>query len=206
MVLEIEAAGRQAAELVCVAVRAELADGGHARTFGRLPGKSEAQPIGFGAEAAPEDERVEPEPAQDLRHLRHVPERVGHVADGHRARAEPLAHRPAEQQVAHERFGAGQELVGQHVARTDFEPASGDQAAEPGLQVRAQLDDVLEEDRLAVERQFDPAGGPGEQPDRELALVAQAEGWQVMRFETLGRRLKLAAAITAGFGVSRLPE
>jgi phosphoserine phosphatase len=34
-------------------------------------------------------------------------------------------------------------------------------------------------------------------PDRELALVAEAQGWQVMRFETLGRRLKLAAAVTA---------
>jgi HAD superfamily hydrolase (TIGR01490 family) len=34
-------------------------------------------------------------------------------------------------------------------------------------------------------------------PDRELALVAQAEGWRVMRFETLGRRLKVVAAITA---------
>jgi HAD superfamily hydrolase (TIGR01490 family) len=34
-------------------------------------------------------------------------------------------------------------------------------------------------------------------PDRELALVARAHGWEVMRFETLGRRLKLAAALTA---------
>jgi HAD superfamily hydrolase (TIGR01490 family) len=34
-------------------------------------------------------------------------------------------------------------------------------------------------------------------PDRELALVARAQGWEVMRFETLGRRLKVAAAVTA---------
>jgi HAD superfamily hydrolase (TIGR01490 family) len=34
-------------------------------------------------------------------------------------------------------------------------------------------------------------------PDRELALVARAHGWEVMRFETLGRRLKVAAALTA---------
>jgi HAD superfamily hydrolase (TIGR01490 family) len=34
-------------------------------------------------------------------------------------------------------------------------------------------------------------------PDRELALVARAHDWQVMRFETLGRRLKVAAAVTA---------
>jgi HAD superfamily hydrolase (TIGR01490 family) len=34
-------------------------------------------------------------------------------------------------------------------------------------------------------------------PDRDLALVARAQGWEVMRFETLGRRLKVAAAVTA---------
>jgi HAD superfamily hydrolase (TIGR01490 family) len=34
-------------------------------------------------------------------------------------------------------------------------------------------------------------------PDRDLALVARAQGWEVMRFETLGRRLKMAAALTA---------
>ena len=37
-------------------------------------------------------------------------------------------------------------------------------------------------------------------PDAELERVARAEGWEVMRFETLGRRLKLAgAALTAAF-------
>jgi HAD superfamily hydrolase (TIGR01490 family) len=35
-------------------------------------------------------------------------------------------------------------------------------------------------------------------PDRELARVAAAEGWEVMRFETLGRRLKIVAALAAG--------
>jgi len=34
-------------------------------------------------------------------------------------------------------------------------------------------------------------------PDRELALVARERGWEVLRFETLGRRLKVAAAVTA---------
>jgi HAD superfamily hydrolase (TIGR01490 family) len=34
-------------------------------------------------------------------------------------------------------------------------------------------------------------------PDRELALIARANGWEVLRFETLGRRLKVAAAVTA---------
>ena len=34
-------------------------------------------------------------------------------------------------------------------------------------------------------------------PDTELAAVAKQEGWDVMRFETLGRRLKIGAAVLA---------
>jgi HAD superfamily hydrolase (TIGR01490 family) len=34
-------------------------------------------------------------------------------------------------------------------------------------------------------------------PDAELARVAREEGWDVMRFETLGRRLKIAGALAA---------
>ena len=46
-------------------------------------------------------------------------------------------------------------------------------------------------------------------PDAELARVAREEGWEVLRFETLGRRLKVAAAFIAftavgGFGRAAL--
>jgi len=34
-------------------------------------------------------------------------------------------------------------------------------------------------------------------PDAELAQVAKDEGWEIMRFETLGRRLKVGAAVLA---------
>jgi HAD superfamily hydrolase (TIGR01490 family) len=34
-------------------------------------------------------------------------------------------------------------------------------------------------------------------PDPELTRVAREEGWDVMRFETLGRRLKIGAAVAA---------
>jgi HAD superfamily hydrolase (TIGR01490 family) len=34
-------------------------------------------------------------------------------------------------------------------------------------------------------------------PDNELARVAREEGWEVMTFETLGRRLKMVAAFVA---------
>ncbi|HVW16954.1 MAG TPA: HAD-IB family hydrolase [Solirubrobacteraceae bacterium] len=43
-------------------------------------------------------------------------------------------------------------------------------------------------------------------PDAELARVAREEGWEVMRFETLGRRLKVGAALAAaaaGAGAAR---
>ncbi len=34
-------------------------------------------------------------------------------------------------------------------------------------------------------------------PDAELARLAAQEGWDVLRFETLGRRVKILAAIVA---------
>ena len=43
-------------------------------------------------------------------------------------------------------------------------------------------------------------------PDAELARVARAEGWDVIRFETLGRRLKIAGALAtalAAGGIGR---
>lgn len=39
-------------------------------------------------------------------------------------------------------------------------------------------------------------------PDAELARVAREEGWDVMRFETLGRRLKIGAAVAAAAAAS----
>jgi HAD superfamily hydrolase (TIGR01490 family) len=38
-------------------------------------------------------------------------------------------------------------------------------------------------------------------PDAELAIVAREEGWQVMRFEKLGRRLAVAAATLTALAV-----
>ncbi len=34
-------------------------------------------------------------------------------------------------------------------------------------------------------------------PDAELARVARAEGWEIMRFERLARRLRIAAGAAA---------
>ena len=38
-------------------------------------------------------------------------------------------------------------------------------------------------------------------PDAELTRVARAEGWDVVRFETLGRRLKVGGAVLTGAAV-----
>ena len=43
-------------------------------------------------------------------------------------------------------------------------------------------------------------------PDKELARVARAEGWEIMRLERLGRRLRmaaLAALLSGGIGLRR---
>ena len=41
-------------------------------------------------------------------------------------------------------------------------------------------------------------------PDAELARVARAEGWEVMHFERLGRRLRVAGAAAAAAGLGGL--
>ena len=43
-------------------------------------------------------------------------------------------------------------------------------------------------------------------PDKELARVAREEGWEIMRFERLGRKLRVAAAaaLVGGFAVQRV--
>ena len=38
-------------------------------------------------------------------------------------------------------------------------------------------------------------------PDKALARIARAEGWEVLRFERLGRRLRVAAAAVAVGGI-----
>ena len=43
-------------------------------------------------------------------------------------------------------------------------------------------------------------------PDKELARVARAEGWEIMRLERLGRRLRmaaLAALLSGGIGLRK---
>jgi hypothetical protein len=41
-------------------------------------------------------------------------------------------------------------------------------------------------------------------PDKELARIAREEGWEIMRFERLGRRLRVAGAATLAAGIGGL--
>jgi len=41
-------------------------------------------------------------------------------------------------------------------------------------------------------------------PDKELARIARGEGWEIMRFERLGRRLRVAGAATLAAGIGGL--
>ena len=41
-------------------------------------------------------------------------------------------------------------------------------------------------------------------PDAELAKVAREEGWEILRFERLGRRLRVAAAAATAAGIGSM--
>src|ERR1700733_13884910 len=136
-----------------VGVARELLDREHLASIWRAPPEHDAYVIQLITEPAREDHRVDAEAGQDLGQLQRMPEAVGQVADGRRWYAEPLAYDPAEQQVAHERLAAHEQLVGEHVAWADLESAAREQRAQPSLVLGSHLDVVLEHDRLAVERE-----------------------------------------------------
>ena len=121
----------------------------HLGAVGSDPAEAPAEALALVAQAAREHERVQAEPAQDLRQLRRVAEAVGQVADGGRAGAVALAHQAAVEQVAHQRLGADEELVGQRVAGAGVDPPGPQQRAQAVLQLGPDLQVVLEQDRPA---------------------------------------------------------
>ena len=70
-----------------------------------------------------------------------------------------LAHEAAVEQVAHQRLGADEELVRQRVAGAGVDPPGPQQRAQAVLHLGPDLQVVLEQDRLPVERE--PVLGPG---------------------------------------------
>ena len=102
--------------------------------------------------ATPDDGVVEPERAQDLRHLRDVAEHVGQIADAHRS-AELVCAREAALEVPPDRLPGNEELVHQYLPRADREPPLLDQPADPTLVLGAHLEVVVDRLELAVERE-----------------------------------------------------
>ena len=89
-------------------------DGRHARTIRRAPLELRAQPLPLGAQAAPKEGVIDAKTAQYLGELRDVAEAIRHVAELYHA-AVVRTHAMTHHQVADQRLGADQKLVGQHV-------------------------------------------------------------------------------------------
>ena len=102
--------------------------------------------------AAPEDAALDAEAAQQGRQVGDLAEGVWQVADGHHP-AERLRHAVAAKHVAHQRFAAGEELVGDHVPGPHGEPPFSHEARDRLSPVGAYLQVVLDQDRVAVEQE-----------------------------------------------------
>ncbi len=89
---------------------------------------------------------------KDLRHLRHVSEHVGEVADGHRV-AQLRRPPPPVLQVAHDRLAGDAELVEQRLPRADREPPLGDGGSQPRFGVGSDLQVVVDGGELTVQRE-----------------------------------------------------
>ena len=116
-----------------------------------MPSGASHQYLGVpAAESAPQNRAVEPEPGENLRHLRHVAEGIRHVAHAHRL-AEAFGDAEPERQVSDERLAAYQEHVGHHVPGTDEKPGSCHAIAELAFALRPDFEVVLQHDALTIE-------------------------------------------------------
>ena len=132
------------------------------RAVGRGPAVQRAERVELGAVAAPVDERIEPETGEQLRELRGMAERVGHVADGRRpVRAR---RRPRGRGAGCERASRPPAAASRAARTTD--PPRADRACEAGDELGAalgpDLEVVLEHDGLTVEHEPEPGIGVDE--------------------------------------------
>ena len=130
------------------AVAVREVDCEHLRAVGGGP--AELRGRGLGADAAPDEDGVDPEAAQDRRQVRDVPEGVRRVADHHRP-AVRARRADAGHQVADVRLAADEELVRQHVAGAGEQAPVAHEPLDVGAALRADLEVVVQRHRLAVE-------------------------------------------------------
>src|SRR5581483_9406184 len=100
--------------------------------------------------AASHDGVIYAEAPENLRHLRQVAELVGQIADLH-ARAELAGDAMADEQAAHGRLAAGQELVVQLIPGADGDTPFPDVLFQPGAVLRLDGEVVLQHDGLRVQ-------------------------------------------------------
>ncbi len=135
-----------------VAVAAPLMHGEHPAAVGGLPDELETHLLDLVAVAPGVDERVDPDAAEELRELRGMSERVGHVAHLLHA-TQALGHLVTPEEIPHQRLTADQEAVGEHVPGSDGQRPAPHLAADaiPVLRTHPQV--VLGQDRLPVEHE-----------------------------------------------------
>ncbi len=128
-------------------------DGRHLAAIAGAPAELATQTLPlFAREPAHEQERAQPEAAQDHRHLRDVSERVGHVPVT-RLRAQSAREPEPPAQVADQRLPAGQERIGQDEPWAQFESTVRHERADPGARLGSDRQVVLDQRHLAIERE-----------------------------------------------------
>ena len=124
--------------------------GADSRTIGCFPDKPARGHLR--GHAAPHHRVGEPTQAQDLRHLRDVPEHVRQVADIHDA-AEGGTSPDAHLQVPHNGLPRSEELVHQDVPGPHAHPARGGERPQAALVFRPYLEVVVDDRHLSVEHE-----------------------------------------------------
>ncbi len=144
----------------------------HGGSVGGLP---DERVLGDGrGHAAPDDGMGEPGLAEDLRHLRDVPEHVGEVADVHDA-AEGGSADDAHLEVPDDRLTRGEELVHEDVPRPHADPAGRRQRPQARFGLRSHFEVVVDHRHLAVQHEVGVAGVGLEQGEQGVEHVDQIE-------------------------------
>ncbi len=120
---------------------------------GRAPTEDDAEIVELVAEPPGEEEGPKAELRQELRQLCGMTEGVRRVPRPRRLDAELPADAPAEQQVADERLSADEQLVGEHIPGANLESSGREQRAQALLALGAELEIILQDDRLPVQRE-----------------------------------------------------
>ncbi len=135
-----------------VAVSAALVDREHFAPVRCAPQILVAGVVQFVPVAPRVHERINAGPHEDLRHLRDVPERVRHVADL-LDRSQRRAYRAAQKEIPYGRLRAHEKLIGEDVPWPDRDRAVGDAPGQPVPVIGRHFEEVLDDDRLAVQQE-----------------------------------------------------